>query len=299
VSSLVVATTSAVAAAYGTFLAYTAVTLGWQGVGVGPPTPASTRRRLSAVLVGLGLDRLRPAEFVAGELVVVSLATSAGYLVFGGWPAALVVGLAAGCLPVAGARRRARQRREAAHDEWPRLLEEVRLHCVMLGRSVPQALFDAGRRTPDPLRDAFAASEREWLLTTDLGRALAVLKRRLADATADTVCETLLVVHQVGGDDIDLRLRALTDDRAADLRARKDARAHQAAVRFARWFVLVVPAGMALVGLGIGEGRDAFGSATGQLFVLLAFAVMAACWAWAAQLLRLPVERRVFGAASR
>jgi tight adherence protein B len=65
-------------------------------------------------------------------------------------------------------------------------------------------------------------------------------------------------------------------------------------VRFARYFVLIVPFGMAVVGIGIGDGREAFVTATGQLAVLVAFAMMAGCCVWAGQLLKLPEEERVF-----
>ena len=75
-----------------------------------------------------------------------------------------------------------------------------------------------------------------------------MLRAHLADPTADAACETLLVAHEVGGTDLAHRLEALAEDRRQDALGRKDARAKQAGVRFARRFVLVVPVGMALAG---------------------------------------------------
>jgi tight adherence protein B len=151
-----------------------------------------------------------------------------------------------------------------------------------------------GRRGPAELRPAFAAAEREWLISTDFGRTTNVLKLRLADPTADAACETLLVAHEVGGSDVDRRLAALAEDRVQDLQGRKDAQAKQAGVRFARRFVLIVPVGMALAGLSIGTGRAAFQTALGQALVALGLAVVVACWLWAGRLMRLPEEERVF-----
>jgi tight adherence protein B len=108
------------------------------------------------------------------------------------------------------------------------------------------------------------------------------------------VCETLLIAHEVGGSDVDRRLSALIDDRIADLQGRKDAESQQAGVRFARWFVLVVPFGMALVGLTIGDGRAAFATVGGQIAVAVGLGLMALCWVWAGRLMRLPDEDRVF-----
>jgi tight adherence protein B len=144
------------------------------------------------------------------------------------------------------------------------------------------------------MRPAFEAAHREWLISTDFARTVAVLKARLADPTADATCETLLVAHEVGGNDVDRRLAALVEDRVQDLQGRKDARAKQAGVRFARRFVLLVPLGMTMAGLSIGNGRAGYETPLGQLAVVAGIAMTIVCWLWAGRLLRLPEEERVF-----
>ena len=67
-----------------------------------------------------------------------------------------------------------------------------------------------------------------------------------------------------------------------------------AGVRFARRFVLLVPLGMALVGMSIGNGRAAYATPWGQTMVVVGIASVVACWVWAGRLLRLPEEQRVF-----
>ncbi len=94
--------------------------------------------------------------------------------------------------------------------------------------------------------------------------------------------------------DLDRRLEALIEDRILDTQGRKDARAKQAGVRFARRFVLIVPLGMAFAGMSVGDGRAAYQSAMGQLLVLAGIAMVVACWVWAGQLMKLPEEQRVF-----
>src|SRR5690606_27636242 len=181
-------------------------------------------------------------------------------------------------------------------EAWPRMLEELRVRTSSLGRSIPQALFEVGRRAPEELRPAFLAAEREWSLSTDFERTIAVLKRELADATADAACETLLIAHEVGGSDLDRRLEALIEDRIQDAQGRKDARAKQAGARFARRFVLVVPAGMALVGLSVGTGREAYEGTFGQAVVTASIGMVVACWWWAGRIMAVPDEERVFDA---
>jgi tight adherence protein B len=290
----------AVAGAYGVFLLFTAVAFRWTGVGFGP---AVLRRRASSAsanaqwrqwLVQAGLDDVRPAEFVTVMALLFLLGSTLAFVVFGGVVPAVLAGGFAGTAPIASYRQRRARRLADAREAWPRMIEEIRLLTGSLGRSVPQALLDVGRRGPVELRPAFAAAEREWLLSTDFARTTAVLKARLADPTADAACETLLVAHEIGGSDVDRRLAALIEDRIQDVQGRKDAQAKQAGVRFARRFVLLVPLGMALAGLSIGTGRAAYQTALGQSLVALGLAVVVGCWVWAGRLLRLPEEERVF-----
>jgi tight adherence protein B len=215
--------------------------------------------------------------------------------VFGGALPALATATCCGAAPIASYRVRRANRLAVAHDAWPHLIEEIRVLTGAAGRSIPQALLEAGRRGPSELRDAFDAAHREWLLTTDFERTVEVLKSLLADPTADAACETLLVAHDVGGADLDGRLAALADDRRADTIARKDARSKQAGVRFARRFVVAVPLGMALAGMSLGDGRAAYETPTGQILVAVGVALVAACWAWSGSMLRMPRQDRVFG----
>ena len=285
----------AVAAGYGVFLVFTAAALGWRGYGIGPAAaPAARREALREWMVQAGLGDVRPAELLAVTAVVFVVGAGLAYAIFGGAVAPVAGGAFAGSFPLAAAKARRRRRRDEAREAWPRMIEELRLSATSVGRSIPQALFDVGARGPAQMRPAFAAAHREWLISTDFERTLAVLKAQLADATADAVCETLLVANEMGGSDVDRRLTALTEDRITDLQGRKDAESKQAGARFARWFVLLVPVGMALVGLSIGNGRAAYASPAGQAAVAVGVVLMALCWWWAGRIMQLPEEQRVF-----
>jgi tight adherence protein B len=265
----------------GVYLLYTWRVFGWRGVFARRTTTRSRHR--------VDIARLwRPA---------VALAVSGaclGWMLFGAAVPALAT--AGFVVLVAGAslRARAERRRNEARDSWPALIEEVRVRTAAAGRSIPQALFESASRLPSAMQGPFADARREWMLSTDFASTVAVLKTALRDATADMVCETLLVAHEVGGTDIDRRLAALVEDRIADLHGRKDAAARQAGVRFARRFVLVVPIGMALVGLTIGNGRAAYATGTGQTAVGVGVVLLAGCWIWSGRIMRLPADRRVF-----
>lgn len=278
-------------AAFGTYLLYTSLVLGWRGLS-GPGLASRQSGAAAAQRLGLAGTDLPQ---LAGSGLVVGLACGAFVFgVFGGPLPALAAALFSATAPITAARARRERRLALARESWPRMIEEMRLKTGSLGRSIPQALFEVGRNGPAEMRSAFANAEREWLLSTDFARTVSALKAELADATADATLETLLVAHRVGGSDVDLRLAALVEDRIQDIQGRKDARAKQAGVRFARRFVLVVPIGMALAGLSIGTGREAYQTAIGQLAVASGIAVVVLCWLWAGRLMRLPEEERVF-----
>lgn len=284
-------------AAAGAYLIYTSSVFGWKGRGPsidGRPPHMSPRARVRAWMVQAGIGDVSPGEFAAVVGVLFVLGAAIAYALFGGVLPALVAGTFAAGTALTSYRQRRRARAAAASDAWPRLLEELRLSTGSLGRSIPQALFEAGRHGPDEWRPAFAAAEREWLLSTDFARTATLLKERLADPTVDTVCETLIVAHEVGGTDLDGRLTELIEDRVLDIQYRKDAVSRQAGVRFARRFVLLVPLGMAVAGLTIGSGRAAYQTTGGQIAVVIGLLAVVACWVWSGRLMRLPDPPRVF-----
>jgi len=282
------------AAGYGTYLVFTATAFGWRGLRPTPP-PAHPRWRtaLDDWAVQAGLGGVGPARLAAGLVAAAILGATAASILVGPGVVAAALGVATAGAALGALRAHHHRARTDALDAWPRLLEEVRVGVSASGRSIPHALFAAGARAPAPMRPAFDAAHRTWAISTDLDAAFGVLKAQLADPTADVVCETLLVAHLVGGSDVDARLAALAEDRRIDLQGRKDARARQAGARFARRFVLLVPAGMAVAGLGIGDGRAAYQQPAGQVLLAVGTALVAGCWAWAGRIMRLPEDERV------
>jgi tight adherence protein B len=286
---------AAALAAYGVFLIYTAAVFRWRGLGLGPPAaPRRRRHRIDEWLAQAGLSGAGAGELAAPVAVFFGLGTVVALALFGGPLPAIIAGGFAATFPLASYRARRERRLVAARQSWPAMLEELRLLTGSMGHSVPQAILRVGLHGPEELRPSFQAAEREWLLTHDFARTLDVLRQQLADATADVVCETLVVANEVGGGELDRRLADLIEDRALDLQGRRDAEVKQSGVRFARRFVLLVPLGMAVAGLSIGTGRSAYTTTGGQVGVAISLLSVVACWMWAGRLMRLPQEPRVF-----
>ena len=190
----------AVMAAYGVHLAYSAAAFQWTGVRPGPrPVRRRPRRSAQAWLVQAGLEEVTPRTFVGVVGVMATLGAAVGYVLFGTPLPTLVAAALVGTTPITAYRRRREVRRSASQDAWPRLIEEVRVLASSAGRSIPHALFEAGRHTPPALRSAFEAAEREWGLSTDFARTLDLLKQRLSDPTAGPLSRVPGVAAACGG----------------------------------------------------------------------------------------------------
>jgi tight adherence protein B len=255
---------------------------------------ADPEQALDRWLRQAGLGGVSRSQFFAVSALVGGVGYSIGWLLFAGPLPSLICAIFAMTLPAASFRTRRTRAMADAAEAWPRLIDEIRLLTGSLGRSIPAALFDAGAHAPDSMRPAFATAHREWLLTRDFDRTTILLRNLLEDPTADATCETLLVAHELGGADLDSRLSALSEDRRRDVLDRKDAASKQAGVRFARKFVLLVPVGMALAGMSVGEGRAAYATSSGQIMVAIGVLVVVGCWIWSGRIMKLPHERRAF-----
>ncbi len=262
----------------------------------GGPTPSAAWRRAS-VRQAASTAHPPSAPLLHGALA----GTAAGFVgwigawtLFGGVVAPTLAAALSAAIPPCAATQRRRRRAADAWQAWPRLLAEIRVLVAHRGQSIPVALFAAGVHAPAGMGPAFSEAARTWSLSTDFEASLRVLKTALADPTADAVCETLLAADQIGGVQIDARLRALADAAQAEAAARSDARAKQAGARFARSFVASVPAFMAMIGLSIGRGRQAYESGDGQLLVAFSLLAVAGCWLWAGRIMAIPVRKRVF-----
>lgn len=281
---------------------------GMAGLGVyllisrGPNTTGMTRlthrlgglsNQLRRFLQNSGLTGVSPMAFVSISVAVGVLTALVVHFIFSSLAPAIISGLAGTTVPTLFWLNRHKRAREAALEAWPRMIEEIRIKVSSTGASIPHALLDVGLNGPETLQPAFQAAQREWAFTTDFERTVAVLKEELNDPTADMVCETLVIASGLGGS-VDRELTELANDRRADLRDRKEATAKQSGARFARNFVIIVPAGMALAGLNVGDGRAAYQSTTGQILITVGLAIMIVCWSWATRLMQLPATKRVF-----
>ncbi|WP_310964355.1 type II secretion system F family protein [Nocardioides terrisoli] len=266
--------------------------LAWSAYAVPRAHRPRQEGRLRLLLDSAGLHAVRPGAFVGtclGSGVVATLVMQvASHTV----PVALVFGCAAGYLPLASVRGRARRRQRELAEVWPEAVDNLS-SAVRAGLSLPEALAGLAERGPGPLRSAFADFALDYQVSGRFSDALDRLKVRLADPVGDQVVEALRIAREVGGGDLGRLLRSLSGFLRDDARTRSELESRQAwTVNGARlavaapWLVLLLlcfqpdvihryatPAGVVVL---IG----------GALSCLVAYRMML-------RLGRLPVERRI------
>ena len=238
----------------GRAMARTSSTRAWRCAGTALSLDPGPVRRRPADSRSAGHQGCRsgPSVAAAAGLVLRSL-------LFGASCCRRVGGAFAARSPSCSARAELERRETASPRAWPAVLEETRVLAGAGGHPIPHALFEAGRRAaargPRVVRRRAArVADVDRLRPrprSAQGRARGgQQRRRVRDPPRSRI--------RSEGTGVDRRLEALIDDRLRELDLRRDAMSRQAGARFARRFVLIVPVGMAFVGMSLGTGRAAY-----------------------------------------
>lgn len=262
----------------------------------GPRAPArrqrTSPRRMETALRQAGINGVSPAQLVAAQAVCGVLGAFVVLAMTSALAIAVCFGLFAGAAPFVLVRRMATRRQGELREQWPEAIDNL-ASAVRAGLSLPEAVSALARSGPAGLRPPFARFATAYRASGRFGECLDVLEADLADPVADRVCETLRVAREVGGTDLGVVLRTLSDLLRADARTRAELETRQGwVVNGARlavgapWLVLLLmgtqsetvvaynsPEGIALLGIGAGV-------------CVLAYRIMV-------RIGRLPAERRI------
>lgn len=238
---------------------------------------------------GLGARRwLAIAAGVAGSIAWSAVATPG--------VGSVMAGLATFSIVASRSNSADSQRHLRAATRWPDVLEATRVRTTGSGMPLPNGLLELkAPGASDRFAEALELARRQYRSTSDFNAALEIIKSIMQDGVTDSVCESLSVLQHSGTSDLDQRLQQIIEARRRDLEARLDATARQNGFRFARKFVLIVPAAMALAGALMGGGFASYRSPQGQLLTGLAITLTWLCWHWSGRLAELEPEPRVFG----
>lgn len=245
----------------------------WRGPAMGVPG-----------VTNLGVSLASAAAFVLATTVVAAVS--------GVLPVGLAFGAGAAYLPVAFVRSRARRRRRELAEVWPEAVDHL-ASAVRAGLSLPEALAQLGERGPEPLRPAFDAFARDYMVTGRFGDCLDRLKDTLADPAADRVVEALRIARDVGGGDLGRMLRTLSRFLREDARTRAELESRQAWVVNGARLAAAAPWAVLLVLSFQPEVIARYQSPAGTAVIVVGAAVCLVAYRLMVRLGRLPDEPRV------
>jgi tight adherence protein B len=140
--------------------------------------------------------------------------------------AAGLAGVFAGNLPMLLLRRRARARSTAIGRSWPEAVDML-ASAIRAGMSLPESLIELSRTGPEPLRGPCGLFAAEYRATGSFALALDVLQAALRDPVADRVITALRIAREVGGSDLGVVLRTLSNLLREDMRMRGEIEGRQ------------------------------------------------------------------------
>lgn len=258
---------------------------------------------LGVGLLTMWLSVATPAQALAiapptnsrAVLVPTATALATGFLAFvlTGLPiVALMAAVAGAYVPRLVRTRRWASGQARRRRAWPDVIDSL-VSGVRAGLSLPEAVAGIGERGPECFREDFLAFAHDYRTTGRFSDSVCGLRDRLADPTADRICEALLVAREVGGTDLGVMLRTLGDFVRQDLRLRDEAEARRSwTVNGARlavaapWIVLVLLSTQA-------EVVDAYRTSMGMIVLTVGAAVCVLAYWFMTKVGKLPTEARL------
>lgn len=95
-------------------------------------------------------------------------------------------------------------------DVWPDVVDDL-ASAIRAGLSLPQAVIELCNTGPVELRSTFQLSRDAYQVTGDFSASLNLIASDLMDPQADKFVTSLQIAHEVGGADLGVLLRTLSE----------------------------------------------------------------------------------------
>lgn len=102
------------------------------------------------------------------------------------------------------------RRKKLPADVWPDVVDDL-ASAIRAGLSLPQAVIELCNSGPELLRPSFKLCRDQYQATGDFSAALNLIAQDLKDSQADKFVASIMVAHEVGGVDLGVLLRTLSE----------------------------------------------------------------------------------------
>ena len=101
-------------------------------------------------------------------------------------------------------------REKLSPDVWPDVVDDL-ASAIRAGLSLPQAIVELCNSGPEQLRPTFKLCRDQYQATGDFRDGLNLIANNLKDPQADKFVASIQIAHEVGGADLGVLLRTLSE----------------------------------------------------------------------------------------
>jgi tight adherence protein B len=247
-----------------------------------------SRETLSGIYkIAVGTDHRRPAlKFL---LALSGVSAGCAWLSGLGWHISAVLGLLAATVLVLRAGQISKSRQKELAASWPGYLERTRAKMLTTSRSLPYVIFEGQVAGASFLEELLQHGRREFENSGDLRKSLeAIWQMGDDEEVTNYVCTALLDTLGSTSSQIESQLSLISATVRSRNELKEETSSRLAGVRTARAFILIIPLGMALVGISFAGSVEPFLSLVSLVQIMAALLVLALCWYWSSKLMAFP-----------
>lgn len=184
------------------------------------------------------------------------------------------------------------KRKKLPTDAWPDVVDDL-ASAIRAGLSLPQAVTELCNSGPEQLRPAFQLCRDQYQATGDFNAGLVLIAQNLTDPQADKFVASLQIAHEVGGADLGVLLRTLSEVMREELVLRGEIVARQSWTVNGAKLAVAAPWVTALVLSTRETAANVYLSTSGIRMLAICAVISVLAYAAMMKIAELPAEKRL------
>jgi tight adherence protein B len=184
------------------------------------------------------------------------------------------------------------KRSELPADVWPDVVDDL-ASAIRAGLSLPHAVIELCNSGPEQLRPAFQLCRDQYQATGDFNAGLSLIAQNLKDPQADKFVASLQIAHEVGGADLGVLLRTLSEVMREELVLRGEIVARQSWTVNGAKLAVAAPWVTALVLSTRDTAANVYLSASGIRMLAICAVISVLAYIAMMKIAELPAEKRL------
>lgn len=183
-------------------------------------------------------------------------------------------------------------REKLSPDVWPDVVDDL-ASAIRAGLSLPQAIVELCNSGPEQLRPTFKLCRDQYQATGDFRDGLNLIANNLKDPQADKFVASIQIAHEVGGADLGVLLRTLSEVMREEIVLRGEIVARQSWTVNGAKLAVAAPWVTALVLSTRDTAANVYLSANGIRMLTICAAISVLAYVAMMKIAQLPAEKRL------